>query len=172
MIHERTASHLFFDPYFFLHLFMMKRLRAGFTLIEILIVIAIIAILAGAVIIAINPGRQFAQARNSNRTAHVLSLVNAVGQNAADNQGTFTCAAGAIPTTATLMASTGGYDICSCLVTNYLSALPYDPSATGAGYTSCSDYATGYTIMRNASTSRITVAAPSAELSQVIGITQ
>jgi len=50
----------------------------GFTLIELLIVIGIIAILASAVIVSINPGRQFAQARNATRWSHMNSLVNSV----------------------------------------------------------------------------------------------
>lgn len=152
----------------------MKHLfRAGFTLIELLIVIAIIAILAGAVIIAVNPGRQFAQARNSSRRTHVASILNAITQNAADNAGTFTCAAGAIPTTATLIQSAaGGYNLCGCVVPNQLASLPFDSSVSGAHYTSCTDYTTGYTVVRDATSNRITVAAPTAELSQTISISQ
>ena len=50
----------------------------GFTLIEILVVIGIIAILAAIVIIAINPAKQFAQARNTQRTANVNAILNAI----------------------------------------------------------------------------------------------
>ncbi len=52
--------------------------KKGFTLIELLIVIGIIAILAAAVIIAINPGRQFEQARNATRWSHMNSAMNAI----------------------------------------------------------------------------------------------
>lgn len=146
---------------------MMK--NKGFTLIELLIVIALIAVIAGAVIIALNPARQFASARNSQRWSHLPSFLNAIQQNTAENQGTFTCAAGVIPVVATAM-SAAGYNICSCLVPNYMSSLPFDPS-TGS-YTDCTTYNTGYTIIRNAVTGRITVAAPSAELGAVISSTQ
>ena len=74
----------------------------GFTLIEILVVIGLIAILAAIVLIAINPGRQFAQARNSQRESNVNTILNAVGQDLADNKGVFGGVCGAllpIPTT-------------------------------------------------------------------------
>ena len=151
----------------------MKSTTKGFTLIELLIVIALIAVLAGAIIVALNPARQFAEARNSTRWSHVNAILNLISQNTVEHQGSWSCAAGAIPTTSTLtIASAGGYNLCSCLVPTYTNALPYDPSAATANYTDCTTYNTGYTINMNASTSRITVAAPSAELGQAISVTQ
>jgi len=144
----------------------------GFTLIELLIVIGLIAVLAGAVIIALNPARQFAQARNSQRWSHLSALMSNIQTNSAENRGVFTCAAGTVPTTATNMAATGGYNICSCLVPTYIAALPVDPSASGASYTDCTNYDTGYSISRDATTGRITLTAPSVELGATISLTQ
>src|SRR4051812_38801934 len=123
--------------------------KKGFTLIEVLIVIGIIAILAAAVLVAVNPGRQFAQARNSQRVSNVNAILNAIGQNIADNKGVFTCSAGAIPATSTPI-KIGGYDIRPCLVPNYLSELPADPS-TGS-ITSPTAYDTGYTVLEDGTT--------------------
>src|SRR5262245_40556504 len=114
-------------------LFLRSNAR-GFTLIEILLVMRIIAILAAVVIVAFNPSRQFAQARNSQRTSNVFSILNAVSQNMADNGGVFTCAGGTIPNTATVIKSTGGYDAAACLTPTYLPQLPFDPSAQGAHF--------------------------------------
>lgn len=62
-------------------------LRKGFTLIELLVVIGIIGILAAIVVIAVNPGRQFAQARDTQRRSDLLGITNAVYQFAAEHDG-------------------------------------------------------------------------------------
>ena len=136
--------------------------KYGFTLIEILLVMGIIAILAAVVIVAINPARQFAQARNSQRTSNVFSILNSISQNMADNQGLFACAAGSLPTVATVIKSTGGYDLSECVSPTYLSVLPIDPSAEGARFVNSDDYDTGYTIIQDSTTGRIKISAPEA----------
>jgi prepilin-type N-terminal cleavage/methylation domain-containing protein len=156
----------------------MRRISSqkGFTLVEILIVLALIAILVGAVLVALNPGRQFANARNSTRYSHVNTIMNAISSNAAENNGVFTCAsAGSIPATATNMGSdtaAGDYDIAPCLVTEYLSSMPVDPSDATASWTSETSYSTGYSIAQDASTNAITVSAPTVELSETISVTR
>ncbi len=152
----------------------MKKLLAskqeGFTLIEILVVIGIIAILAVIVLIAINPARQFALSRNTQRTSNVNAILNAVGQRMADNKGVFTgtgCTTD-IPTAATRMGNSAGYDIAPCLVPTYISALPFDPSTTTpavAAYVSPTSYDTGYHVFKDATTGRVTVCAYTVESS-------
>ena len=140
-------------------------MKKGFTLIELLIVIGIIIVLAGVVIVAINPIRQFAMANNSRRSADVSTILNAVSQNIVDNKGVWVCAAGSLPASATNMADSvsdpAGYDICSCLVPTYVAELPVDP--TTSAYTDCATYNSGYSISQDAATSRVTISAPNAQ---------
>lgn len=141
--------------------------KKGFTLIEVLLVIVIIAILAAIVIVAINPGRQISQANNTQRRADVQTILNAVHQFSIDNRGTLPSD---IDGTATNV-SVAGADICGDLVPTYIAAMPFDPTAAGAAYADCTTYDTGYTINTDAD-GRVVVAAPSAELSETISVTR
>ena len=55
-------------------------MKKGFTLLEILLVVGIIAILAGIVIVAINPSRQLATVRNTQRLSDLKQISNAMTQ--------------------------------------------------------------------------------------------
>jgi len=143
----------------------------GFTLIEILIAVGIVAILAAIVIVAINPARQFQRARDSQRWSDVNAILNSVHQRMVDNKGSFaegtTC--DALPSSASAITSVvaeGNVDLCDCLVPLYIAAMPYDPNTSGASYTDCDNYTSGYTIIQNAS-GRITVSASNAELDTI-----
>jgi type IV pilus assembly protein PilA len=141
--------------------------QKGFTLLEILLVVALLAILAGIVILAINPGKQLADTRNAQRRVDVNTILNAVYQYTLDNNGTLPST---ITTSATAICKTGGtctglIDL-SVLTTNekYITSMPYDPSSSTAN-------STNYNILKTAN-GRINVSAPGAENSATISVTR
>lgn len=144
----------------------------GFTLIELLVVIGILAVLLAITLIAINPAKQFAQANNTKRRSDVNAILNAINQYMADNKGT-------LPTgiTATLQTiSNSGANLCTALVPVYIAALPVDPQTNGGSpvqQSGCAGtYTTAYTVIQSATSARVTVAAPSAELGDTITVTR
>jgi len=155
--------------------------RSAFTLVELIIVIAIISVLAAGLIIGLNPAAQLAKGRNTQRESHLNSIMNAIGQRITDNDGDFNCSSGDLPTSTKRMAHASStpsstYDIAPCLVPNYLAELYFDPrpptSASSTHYSSSTDYNSGYDIMINETTKRRTLTAPYAELDQEISITR
>jgi type IV pilus assembly protein PilA len=151
---------------------MMKKNR-GFTLLEVLLVVAIIAILAGIVILAINPNKQLGDTRNTQRKADVNTILSAVYQYSVDNNGNLpspipgasSCGSGVQEICRTSAVSCSGLlDLSSYLVgttAKYLVSMPIDPQINNSN-------GTNYQIYKDLITNRITVCAPNAENSITI----
>ena len=147
---------------------MFSSIRRGFTLIELLLVIGIIAILAAIVIVAINPTKQLGDARNAQRRSDVNTILNAVYQYSIDNNGNLPST---ITTTTTAICKSGVNVNCTGLINlnvltgSYIVGLPNDPQSATAT-------STNYTVVKDATSKRITIAAPGAEQNATISVTR
>ena len=141
----------------------------GFTLIELIIVVAIIGLLAAALFVAIDPAKRIGEANDAQRWSDITAVLNGVL--------TYTADAQALPTAIQNMtvdvyyglnaaASAGcsevgkatgilkdrtGDTLLGNLVPGYIAALPFDPTYDGTT-------TTGYYMLR-ATGNRITVGA-------------
>ena len=133
---------------------MQRTSRTGFTLMELMLVLGIMAILAAIVIIAINPTKQLDDARGVNRNVSIREIENAISQYIIDGNtvsGVPTIKANAmdicrdtVTGTACTDAPVSGYDL-SALTTNgtYLVNLPVDPNETDVNITGYKIYKLG-----------------------------
>lgn len=145
----------------------------GFTLVELLIVVAIITILAVLVFVALDPITRFSDARNSRRWSDVNSILTAVHEYIVDNDGVLptgvstsekqlgTCGSGG-DTICTSAAATC-LDLSTTLAV-YLKAIPIDPQSE----TSVTTY---YSVVTD-SNNIITVSACNAELTETIQVSR
>jgi prepilin-type N-terminal cleavage/methylation domain-containing protein len=154
------------------------RLR-GFTLVELLIVIAIVAIIAAVVFVALDPLTRFRDARDSTRWQDVAGVVEAIVVDQVDNGGTYISAISAT-TTGTFQigtdttgcagsctaTTTGGtcVDLTGLVTEGYISEVPVDPSSGTAAQT---DY-----YIYSSADGFITIGACDAEGSGAISITR
>ena len=152
-------------------IFNHMREKRGFTLIEILIVVAIIAILAAIVFIALDPFKRFQDARASRRLADVSAIYSAIHINQVDHGGNYvypvgtlmnvgekymivnatnTPAGGCITAANTNCAVVTSVDHCvnlqKLVETGYLGSIPVSPNGTGNWTGALS----GYYMSRNA----------------------
>ena len=111
--------------------------QKGFTLIELLVVIGIIGILVAVVLVAVNPSRQFASARDTQRRTDLYAVTNAIYQYAAENDGdlpnttdtpTMVKEIDTVPTD----IGTTTLNLAAALLPTYLPALPHDPGQVGS----------------------------------------
>jgi len=138
---------------------MTKKVNArGFTLLEILLVVGIISILAGIVILAINPTKQLGDTRNAQRRSDVLTIINAIYQYTLDegnNLSDLGIASTTSPTCATDGDDAGNLEADLVTTGNYLTDIPSDPIDTDESTTTRE-----YFVVQDSDTDRITVCAP------------
>lgn len=155
---------------------MLKKLNEeGFTLLEILLVVAAIGILAGIVILALNPSKNLSETRDAQRQTDVNTILNAVWQYYIDNEALPTnipesadcggTATNEICRTDTAADCTGLVDISELTTSElYLTDIPNDPKDVSTN-------GTGYHIAKSTN-DRVTVCAPGAEEAASIEVTR
>ncbi len=138
----------------------------GFTLLELLIVIVIIAILAAIVFVALDPATRFADARDARRASDVVEVLHGIKIDQVDNGGDYLASIEALTDGTVYMvgtavsgcdddntscdtnvtADTDCVDLTGLVTEGYLGEVPISP----AGDVTWDATTTGYTLTVNA----------------------
>ncbi len=168
-------------------------MKTGFTLVELLIVIAIIAIIAAVIFVALDPLTRFQDSRDSARWQESSALANAINIDQIDNGGAYAygirydASNGALVAGTAYMISnastTSGCNATACSAVaasddcvnlnelvreGYLGALPVSPNGDG----SWSSTLTGYVLRATSTTGSIMISACEAENTTSISVTR
>jgi prepilin-type N-terminal cleavage/methylation domain-containing protein len=130
--------------------------KQGFTLIELIIVIAVIALLAASVFVAVDPAKRIGEAQDAQRWADITAIADAIQQYVVDNNGDFPTStatflsgasysimidgASAYTSAACVASSTSAAQgiLLDALTDTYLATMPVDPEGLlggkGTGY--------------------------------------
>ena len=151
-----------------------------------MIVIALIAILAGVVFVALDPAKRFGDARDSSRWTDITAILSAIKVDQVDNGGSYIASVTSATAGTNYMIS-GGATVTGCDLTcdaviadgancvdlsglateGYLPNVPISPEGTGSWSTTY----TGYYMTKNANGS-VTVGACESENVAAISVTQ
>jgi len=145
----------------------MLRLRqAGFTLLELVVVVAVVSLLLTVALLSMHPKDTSVTMRNAERQLDTAQIMQALNRYVGDHQ---MLPDGLTGTPQVMGSQPGELNICKNFVPAYLKDMPRDPETGGVlaltGKT-CNEqdvfYSTGYTIAR-AADGTVTIAAPDAE---------
>ncbi|MBN1168629.1 type II secretion system protein [Candidatus Woesebacteria bacterium] len=128
---------------------MKRKYIRGFTMIELLITMALIAILATVVVFLINPAQMLARARDTQRQSDLVAILSSIYQYSAEHSGALPDTDGDpltsnFPNSPTCIGTgVGCYDLGSAgdagetMVPVYMAAMPMDPrtgTSANTGY--------------------------------------
>lgn len=139
----------------------MTKYKKGFTLLEILLVITLVGVLASIVLVAINPIKQLAEARNAQRLDDITKINQALEDYFVANK---TYPTGITTSYQNICPPSGGSSCIdlSILIPDYLISIPIAPNASAG--------TTGYTLAINPSNEQISLRALNSELGVTIVI--
>lgn len=128
--------------------------RQGFTILELILVIGMLAIIAAIVITAINPTSQLSSTRDAKRSQEIRELKNALEQYIIDGNSVSGVPSGITNATVicqdsiSLASCTGTGFFLGYLTPDYIVDIPIDPTETGS-------ILTGYYIYKSGSFNQI-----------------